>query len=202
MPIHSSWNPIFEEYNINIESNNMYPNKENIYRVFEMDIKDIKILLLGQDPYHNVNQADGFCFSVPIGVKIPPSLKNIFKEIQIEFPERHYNYTHGNLESWFYREKIFLLNSALTVEHNKPGSHMKYWENMTNAVISLVSKINTECIFVLLGRYAKSKEKYIQNKNNIITGVHPSPLSAHNGFFNSNIFKMIENKSGHIDWSN
>jgi uracil-DNA glycosylase len=202
MPIHSSWNPIFEEYKINIESNNMYPNKENIYRVFEMDIKDIKILLLGQDPYHNVNQADGFCFSVPIGVKIPPSLKNIFKEIQIEFPERHYNYTHGNLESWFYREKIFLLNSALTVEHNKPGSHMKYWENMTNAVISLVSKINTECIFVLLGRYAKSKEKYIQNKNNIITGVHPSPLSAHNGFFNSNIFKTIEDKTGPIDWTN
>jgi uracil-DNA glycosylase len=198
---HSSWKPLFDNYSIDIKKDGViYPDEKDIYRVFEMDIKEIKILLLGQDPYHQPNQAHGLSFSVPKSSKIPPSLKNIFKEIKNEFPERNYEFTHGNLEKWFYREKIFLLNSALTVEKGKPTSHLKHWEKFTDKVIEIISKNNDECVFVLLGNYAKSKEKYITNKDKIITGFHPSPLSAYHGFFNSNIFTKIEQKVGKVNW--
>jgi uracil-DNA glycosylase len=200
---HKSWKTIFDKHNINFVANeNIYPKENDIYRVFEMDIMDIKILLLGQDPYHQPNQAHGLSFSVPNTIKIPPSLRNIFKEISNEYPKRKYNFTHGNLEKWFYREKIFLLNSALTVEYNKPSSHLKIWENFTDSVIEEISKKNKNCVFVLLGNYAKSKEKFITNKSYIITCSHPSPLSAYRGFFGSNIFLKIEEKVGIIDWSN
>jgi uracil-DNA glycosylase len=198
---HSSWKPLFDNYSIDIKKDGViYPDEKDIYRVFEMDIKEIKILLLGQDPYHQPNQAHGLSFSVPKSSKIPPSLKNIFKEIKSEFPERNYEFTHGNLEKWFYREKIFLLNSALTVEKGKPACHLKHWEKFTDRVIEMISKNNDECVFVLLGNYAKSKEKYITNKDKIITGFHPSPLSAYHGFFNSNIFTKIEQKVGKVNW--
>ena len=168
-----------------------------------MDVTKIKVVLLGQDPYHGQNQAHGLSFSVPTGVKIPPSLRNIFKELQNEFPERNYNFVSGNLEQWFYREKIFLLNASLTVVEGKAGSHMKQWELFTNSVIEFISAQNPMCIFLLLGNFAKAKEKYILNKERIINGVHPSPLSAHNGFFNSNIFiKVEELLNEKIDWSN
>jgi uracil-DNA glycosylase len=168
-----------------------------------MDVTKIKIVLLGQDPYHGQGQAHGLSFSVPTSVKIPPSLRNIFKELQNEFPERNYNFVSGNLEQWFYREKIFLLNASLTVVEGKAGSHMKQWETFTNSVIEFISAQNPMCIFLLLGNFAKAKEKYILNKERIINGVHPSPLSAHNGFFNSNIFIKVEELLGtNIDWSN
>jgi uracil-DNA glycosylase len=167
-----------------------------------MDVNEIKILLLGQDPYHGPNQACGLSFSVNDGMKIPPSLKNIYKELQNEFPDRNYLFKSGNLERWFKEEKIFLLNSSLSVIEHKPASHMKFWENFTNDVIKYVSEKNKNCIFVLLGNFAKSKQVYIQNENNIITGVHPSPLSANKGFFGSNIFKFIELKLNmQINWN-
>ena len=168
-----------------------------------MDVREIKVVLLGQDPYHGQGQAHGLSFSVPTGVKIPPSLRNIYKELQNEFPERNYNFVSGNLEQWFYREKIFLLNASLTVVKGTPGSHMKLWETFTNNVIEFISAQNPTCVFLLLGNFAKAKETYILNKERIIKGVHPSPLSAHNGFFNSNLFIKVEellNKK--IDWSN
>jgi uracil-DNA glycosylase len=205
--IHNSWNELFEKYNFNLDElynsvEPVYPIKEQIFRVFEMDINEIKILLLGQDPYHGSNQANGLSFSVNDDMKIPPSLKNIYKELQNEFPERNYIFKSGNLERWFKEEKIFLLNASLSVIEHKPASHMKFWENFTNDVIKYVSEKNKNCIFVLLGNFAKSKQVYIQNVNNIITGVHPSPLSAHNGFFGSNIFKWIETKlNTQINWN-
>ena len=213
--IHESWKPLFDEYinDINLDkiyntTDIIYPPKEKVFKVFEMDVKDIKVLLLGQDPYHNPNQANGLSFSVETGVKVPPSLKNIFKELKNEFPDRNYDFTsdNGNLERWFYEEKIFLLNASLSVIHNKPASHMKLWENFTNNVIKYISDNNDKCIFLLLGNYAKSKEKFIgnnnNNKNNIVNGVHPSPLSANNGFFNSKIFIKVEEKLGSkINWS-
>ena len=131
--IHKSWIPVFEDYEFDLdlldkpkqksksEKNKdqeneydvdiIYPPKDLIFKVFEMDVKDIKVVLLGQDPYHNPNQANGLSFSVPEGVPVPPSLKNIYKELMIEFPSRNYVFNTGNLERWFCEEKIFLLKS-------------------------------------------------------------------------------------------
>ena len=207
--MHISWKPLFEQYNfddidqIYNEQNDVYPKKEHLFRVFEMDVRGIKVLLLGQDPYHGPGQAHGLSFSVPNGEKIPPSLRNIFKELQFEFPERNYKFNSGNLEPWFYREKIFLLNAALCVIKGKPGSMMAVWEDFTNDVIKFVSEQNDKCIFLLLGNFAKAKETFIQNKERILIGIHPSPLSASKGFFGSNIFKHVENKLGQqINWEN
>lgn len=205
--IHKSWNKLFDKYNFDLDNlynsdNVIYPNKDQVFRVFKMDVSEIKILLLGQDPYHNPKQANGLSFSVNDNIKIPPSLKNIYKEIQNEFPERNYIFTSGNLERWFKEEKIFLLNASLTVIKNKPSSQMSIWKKFTNDVIEYISHNNDKCIFVLLGNFAKSKDNYISNKNNIIYGVHPSPLSANKGFFDSNIFKLIEEKlDSQINWN-
>ena len=213
--VHPSWMPIFEK-NIELLNNNIldikdtiknditniYPPKEYIFKVFEIDIMDIKIVLLGQDPYHGIGQAHGLAFSVNKNAKIPPSLKNIFKEIQNEYPDKKYIFTHGNLERWFYEEKIFLLNSSLTVADSKPGSYMKNWQKFTDDIIQYISDNNKNCLFVLLGNFAKDKAKFIENKNMIIYGVHPSPLSANRGFFGSNIFREIDNKIGYeINWN-
>ena len=205
--IHESWKPLFDKYNFNLEDlynsgDVVYPKQEYVFKVFEMDVKDIKVLLLGQDPYHNPDQANGLSFSVQPDIKIPPSLLNIYKELRIEFPERNYTWFSGNLERWFYKEKIFLLNASLTVVKNNPGSHMDIWKDFTNDVIKYINDNNNKCIFLLLGKFAKTKEIFITNKENIVTGVHPSPLSAHNGFFGSNVFKLVEEKLGHeIDWN-
>ena len=205
--IHESWNTLFSKYDFNLDEiydagDIIYPSRENVFKVFEMDIKKIRVLLLGQDPYHNPDQANGLSFSVNTGIKIPPSLKNIYKEIQHEFPERNYVFQSGNLERWFKEQGIFLLNASLTVVKNNPASHMKLWEKFTNDVIKYISENNNDCIFVLLGNFAKTKDIYILNKNNIITGVHPSPLSANKGFFGSNIFRSIEEKlNTQIDWN-
>jgi uracil-DNA glycosylase len=208
--IHISWNPLFSKYNFDLDkiynqTDIVYPPRENIFKVFEMGVKDIRVLLLGQDPYHNPNQANGLSFSVNDDIVIPPSLRNIYKEIQQTFPERNYTFKTGNLERWFKEEKIFLLNASLSVIHNKPASHMAIWTDFTNDVIKYISEQNNTCIFVLLGNFAKSKAQFISNsnKNNIIVGVHPSPLSASRGFFGSNIFKTIEDKLGaEICWLN
>lgn len=206
--IHNSWNPLFEKYEFDLEElykppDIVYPPKECIFKVFEMDVKDIKVLLLGQDPYHNEGQAHGLSFSVPGGIKIPPSLKNIYKELKFEFPERNYEFSSGNLERWFYEEKIFLLNAALSVIKNKPSSQMSIWEEFTNDVIHFISANNKKCVFLLLGNFAKSKEKFILDKGRIVSCVHPSPFSANNGFFHSDVFKIVETKLGKsINWLN
>ena len=203
--IHDSWKNLFNQYPINIdeiyEIGEVYPPKELVFRIFQMDVKDIRICLVGQDCYHGPNQAHGLSFSVPYGEKIPPSLKNIFKELKLEFPERNYNFTTGNLEQWFIREKIFLLNSSLTVQRGKAGSHMKKWEKFTDEVIKFISEQNDKCVFLLLGNYAKSKQTFIKYKSNIVTEVHPSPLAR--GFVGSNVFKRVETALGNeVNWTN
>ena len=191
-----SWNDSWDTL-----KDNFYPPKDCIFRVFEMDPKEIKIVLLGQDPYHGPGQAHGLSFSVPDGQVIPASLKNIFKELVLEFPERNYKFTSGNLERWFYEEKIFLLNSALTVEHGKPGSHLKLWSCFTDDIIRYLNK-NSNCIFLFMGNYAKKKVKLV-DEHRFVTCVHPSPLSANRGFFNSGIFKKTEALLGqNINWQN
>lgn len=202
--IHKSWMPIFDKYEFDLESiyeeGEVYPPKPFVFRVFQKDVKDIKILLLGQDPYHSPGQAHGLSFSVPDGEKIPPSLKNIYKELKMNFPERNYQFETGNLEQWFNREHIFLLNSSLTVKKGQAGSDMDIWEEFTNNVIQFVSEQNEQCVFLLLGNYAKSKSKFIKNKSKIVAEVHPSPLAR--GFIGSNVFTRVEQVLGkEVNWS-
>jgi uracil-DNA glycosylase len=210
--IDSSWNLLFEDYRIDLDliyedKKQIFPsNKKDVLKIFKMNVDDIKIIFLGQDPYYkNEFQAHGLSFSVPKDTKIPPSLKNIFKELQLEFPERKYNFKHGNLMKWFENEKIFLLNCSLTVEKSKPGSHMNIWKEFTDDVIRFINKKNKNCVYVFLGNTAQNKINLIDKEQHsyIITGVHPSPLSARRGFFNSNIFKNIEKILGYkIHWQN
>jgi len=150
-----------------------------------------------------VPQAHGLSFSVMKShKKIPPSLKNIYKEIQNEYPDKNYIFEHGNLERWFNEEKIFLLNSALTVIEGNPGSLIKKWSKITDEIIEFISENNKNCLFLLLGNYAKEKAKFISDKDRIIYGVHPSPLSANRGFFGSNIFKKLDEKLNYnINWN-
>ena len=209
--IHQSWKPLFDEYSFNIDiiykDSEVFPkNKEDIFKVFKIDVKDIKIVFLGQDCYHNnEKQANGLAFSVSKGVTIPPSLRNIFKELSIEFPERNYIFSNGDLSSWFENEKIFLLNCSLTVQKSKPGSHMEIWKEFTDDVIKFINKNNKNCIYILLGKYSENKKILIDRNEhkNIIFAAHPSPFSAHRGFFGTNIFKKAEeilNKK--INWQN
>ena len=161
----------------------IYPTGSQIFNAFNLTpFSDVKVVILGQDPYHGEGQAHGICFSVPDGVKPPPSLQNIFKEINsdlgIEIP------LSGNLERWA-RQGVFLLNSLLTVRANQPASHHKKgWEQFTDKVIETISKEKTGVVFLLWGRYAQDKESLIDHsKHFILKAAHPSPFSAYNGFF-------------------
>ena len=183
----------------------IYPPGRRIFSSFNFCPFDkVKVVIIGQDPYHGINQANGLCFSVNKEVKIPPSLFNIFKELKydigIDIPK------DGNLERWAI-QGVLLLNSILTVRKNCPGSHSnKGWENFTDEVISILSKNKNNLVFLLWGNYAKSKLKIIdQNNHFILTSSHPSPFSANNGFFNSFHFSQTnsylkKNKIKEIKW--
>jgi uracil-DNA glycosylase len=218
--IHSSWFPLFTKWEQHLDSIladiysassklKIYPPNSNVFIAFTIPVTEIKLVLLGQDCYHGEGQAMGLAFSTPKGIKIPPSLVNIFKELTIEFPERNYTFTTGDLTPWTTQEGIFLINAALTVRQSAPLSHIKKWETFTDDVIRFTLEKNPRCVFLLLGNYAKEKAKIIlQDKygseKRIIRGVHPSPLSAHNGFFNSGIFQKVEILLGgtQINWQN
>lgn len=161
----------------------IFPEETLIFNAFnQTSFKDIHVVILGQDPYHGANQAHGLSFSVPDGIKIPPSLKNIFKElgsdIGKEIPKS------GNLIHWA-KQGVLLLNASLTVEENKPMSHSKIgWNLFTDAVIKKISQEKTNVIFILWGKFAQEKEKLIDpEKHFILKAAHPSPLSAYNGFW-------------------
>ncbi len=166
----------------------IFPRAENIFNAFHYTAyKDLKVLILGQDPYHNVGQAHGLAFSVKNGVKIPPSLQNIYKELNSDLGITIAN--TGYLKSWA-DEGIMLLNTTLTVRAHQPMSHAKIgWEIFTNAVIEKISEKKEPVVYILWGNHAKARKKFINNKNHlIIEGVHPSPLSANKGFFGSKPF--------------
>lgn len=208
--IHKSWEPLFEQYSFDIEDiyneeEPVFPKeKDDIFKVFRMPVTDIRVVLLGQDCYHNNSkQAHGLAFSVPSGTTPPPSLKNIFKELNLEFKDRGYDFKHGNLTKWFEKEKIFLLNCSLTVKKGTPGSHMEIWKEFTDDVIKFIDENNNKCVYILLGKFAQKKKELIENKENVLMGVHPSPLSCYNGFFGCNIFKKAEEKiCSKINWQN
>ncbi len=171
-----------------------YPQGDKIFNAFNLTpLNNVKVVILGQDPYHGPNQAHGLCFSVPQSVKPPPSLVNIFKELESDTGKKR-NYHNGNLEHWA-RQGVFLLNTTLTVEKSKPLSHRDYgWSEFTDRVISLISNKLENIVFILSGSFAQSKKQLIDsNKHLILTAPHPSPLSAHRGFFGSRPFSKTNN---------
>ncbi len=168
----------------------VYPPSQLIFNAFNLTPFDkVKVVILGQDPYHNVGQAHGLAFSVPNGIMPPPSLKNIFKELQsdIGMPIP----TNGNLESWA-REGVLLLNSCLTVRANNPASHQGIgWQRFTDAAINALSEKKEHIVFLLWGNYAIAKEKLIDTRKHLVLKtVHPSPLSANRGFFGCKHFSQ------------
>lgn len=169
----------------------IYPPGSLIFNAFNSTPFDkVRVVILGQDPYHGVGQAHGLCFSVQYGIKPPPSLMNIYKELKedvgIEIPN------HGNLQHWT-AQGVFLLNAILTVEANKPASHQKRgWEEFTNAVIQKLSKEREGLIFLLWGNFAQQKSNLIdERKHTILQAPHPSPFSAHSGFFGCKHFSKV-----------
>lgn len=214
----NSWNEILEEefekgYFMNLlefvdaeyEKYTVYPPKELIFSAFEIThFDDVKVVILGQDPYHGPNQADGLCFSVMEGVKKPPSLINIFKELNddlgVPIPKS------GNLMKWA-KQGVLMLNSTLTVRDGEPGKHQnRGWEKFTDAVIQKLSDHKDNLVFILWGSYAQKKGKIIDaSRHRVLKAVHPSPRSVYRGFYGSKPFsktnkflKSIGEKP--IDW--
>ncbi len=183
----------------------IYPRENEVFNAFRYtDFDDLKVVILGQDPYHGPNQAEGLSFSVSNSVLKPPSLKNIFKELEndlgISFPESN------SLKPWA-KQGVLLLNAVLTVEEHKPTSHKdKGWETFTDDIIKIVNKKEEPVVFILWGAYARNKKALITNPHHyIIESAHPSPFSARNGFFGSKPFSKTNNflKSKglkEIDW--
>ena len=186
------------------ENMTIFPPTSMIFRALELvDFHEAKVLILGQDPYHDLGQANGLSFSVNKEIMIPPSLRNIFLELKddlnIPIPQ------HGDLTFWA-QQKILLLNSVLTVEHGKPNSHKELgWDKLTDQIISKLSK-RGNMIFVLWGKIAQSKLQLINKKTNkVLSAPHPSPLSAYRGFFGCRHFSkinkiLIESGLSKINW--
>ena len=215
--MHESWKPIlqaefdqpyFKELSAFLheayEKKTIYPPKQQVFSAFTTDLNDIKVVIIGQDPYHGPRQANGLAFSVHKDVQIPPSLVNIFKEIHDDvgspIPD------NGDLTRWA-KQGVMLLNNTLTVEAHLAGSHRgKGWETFTEHIIKYLNDTRPHLVFILWGRDARSKKAMIdQTKHFIIESAHPSPLSAYNGFFGSKPFsrcnaKLTEWQLAPIKW--
>lgn len=183
-----------------------YPPGSKLFRAFdECPFNKLKVVIIGQDPYHGENQANGLCFSVDDGVEKPPSLKNIFKELNTSFTKNER--TNSDLSDWS-NQGVLLLNSILSVRRKFPGSHRHIgWEEFTENIIKIISKEKMNLVFMLWGNYAKNKEKFIHDNNHLVLkSGHPSPLSANKGFwFGNNHFKkcndfLIANDLETIKW--
>lgn len=192
---------LVQEYKIQT----IYPHMNNIFNALKYtDYKDVKVVILGQDPYHQPNQAHGLCFSVLKGVNPPPSLQNMYKEIHAE-----YGYPipqHGELTYWA-EQGVLMMNTVLTVRESQPNSHKGMgWEIFTDNVISLLNLRPEPMVFLLWGANARAKKKLITNPNHLVLeSAHPSPLSAYNGFFGNGHFKkandFLKSKGmAEIDW--
>ncbi|HSX76246.1 MAG TPA: uracil-DNA glycosylase [Shinella sp.] len=187
------------------EGRRIFPKGAEYFRALDLTpLEDVRVVILGQDPYHGEGQAHGLCFSVQPGVRIPPSLVNIYKEMQEDLgiaPARH-----GFLEHWA-RQGVLLLNSVLTVEMGRAASHQgRGWERFTDAVIRAVNEQEKPVVFILWGSYAQKKAAFVDRERHLVLrSAHPSPLSAHNGFFGSRPFSKANaflEKHGRkpIDW--
>lgn len=180
------------------------PGGEWFHALEATPLEEVRVVILGQDPYHGPGQAHGLCFSVRPGVRIPPSLVNIYKELQSDLGIPPAN--HGNLEAWA-KQGVLLLNAVLTVEAHRAASHQgKGWERFTDAVIRLVAERDRPAVFILWGSYAQRKASFVDTRRHLVLkSPHPSPLSAHNGFFGSKPFSktnrfLEEHGMAPIDW--
>jgi uracil-DNA glycosylase len=205
--IHDSWKkalevefekPYFSELTEKVKreylSQSVFPDPQNIFRAFDLvPFEDVKVVILGQDPYHTPGVADGLAFSTLPANKVPPSLQNIYKEIISEFGITAYPHLKNpDLTRWA-TQGVFLLNNTLTVESGKANSHAKFgWDVFTDTVISTLSNERKNLVFMLWGNFARGKKSLISNINNhlILESPHPSPFSAHNGFFGNNHFRL------------
>jgi len=217
--ITSSWKNILEiefekeyfkkiEEFVENEKNNgktIYPKDENVFSLFNLvNFEDVRVVILGQDPYHGKNQAHGLSFSVPVGEKVPPSLKNIYKELNSDLNLNIPN--NGFLKNWT-KQGVFLMNAIMTVNAKEPASHKKAgWENFTDKIIQILSDKRENIVFMLWGNFAKKKKDLIdESKHLILTSAHPSPFSAYNGFFGNKHFSkankyLLGNTKGEINW--
>jgi uracil-DNA glycosylase len=183
----------------------IYPEGKNIFQAMNLlPFEDVKVVIIGQDPYHGPGQSHGLCFSVMPGVAIPPSLQNIFKEIETDLGITPAS--HGYLRSWA-EQGVLLLNSVLTVERNRSGSHQgKGWERFTDAIIHRLNSEHSGLVFFLWGSYAQKKGAIIDSRRHLVLeSVHPSPLSAHRGFFGNQHFSkanayLREQKKSPVSW--
>ncbi|MCR5483360.1 MAG: uracil-DNA glycosylase [Bacilli bacterium] len=193
-------NKVNEEYN----SKTIYPSKENLFNALKLtSYKDTKVVIVGQDPYHGEGEAMGLSFSVNDGIKLPPSLKNIYKEL---FEDLGITRLSGDLTDWS-NQGVLLLNSTLTVIKDTPGSHAKLgWDKFTDEIIKKVNEKDIPVVFILWGNFAKTKRDLITNdKHLIIESPHPSPFSARTGFFGSKPFSktnefLKKNNIDKIEW--
>lgn len=196
------YNKIMEEYDIKT----IYPPKDYIFNALKLtNYENTKVVIVGQDPYHGENQAHGLSFSVQKGIKLPPSLQNIYKELETDLGIKPR--LDGDLTGWA-KQGVLLLNAVLTVEKDKAGSHRNWgWELLTDYIIKVLNKKDSPIVFILWGNFAKEKAKLITNpKHFIIISPHPSPFSAYSGFFGSKPFSktnnyLIKNNLEPIDWS-
>ncbi|MGO1243601.1 MAG: uracil-DNA glycosylase [Sphingobacterium sp.] len=202
---HSSWDPVLapllrQDYMrrlanfLSLERTQglVFPPRKLVFNAFEQTpLTKVKVVILGQDPYHDHGQAHGMAFSVPLGVKFPPSLRNIFKELTQEVPDFHYPLS-GDLSKWA-RQGVLLLNATLTVRGHQAGSHQNQgWEDFTDAVIREISVRLEHVVFVLWGNYAQKKNALIDTeKHLVLKSAHPSPLSCYRGFFGCGHFLQV-----------
>ena len=215
--MHESWKPFLEaefekpyfkelsEFLHNeYETKTIFPRKGLVFRAFATDLNEVKVVILGQDPYHTPGAAEGLAFSVPNSQPIPPSLINIYKEIDADIG--HHNNPAGSLKNW-QDQGVLLLNTVLTVEAHKAGSHRgKGWEIFTTATIEYLNQVRPHLVFILWGRDARNKKPLIDaSKHLILESPHPSPLSAHAGFFGNHHFSkcnefLREHGMKEIEW--
>lgn len=195
------YNMILSEYN----KKTIFPPQDYIFNALKLtSYENTKVVIVGQDPYHGVNQANGLSFSVQKGIKLPPSLQNIYKELENDLGIKPKS--HGDLTNWA-KQGVLMLNAVLTVEKDKAASHRNLgWEPFTDYIIKLLNKKEKPVVFILWGNFAKEKVKFINNpKHFIITSPHPSPFSAYSGFFGSKPFSktnefLKKNNLKEINW--
>lgn len=195
---------LLKNVNVLYEEKVIFPPKEDVFNAFRLSYKDVKVVILGQDPYHGIGEAHGFAFST-LNTKLPPSLKNIYKELYDDLGIQK-DYSNGNLFPWV-KQGVMLLNTGLTVEKDKPNSHKDLgWHTFTDTVIQKLNEREDPIVFILWGNNARAKKQYITNKRHlVIESAHPSPFSARNGFFGSKPFSktnefLEKNGKSKIRW--
>lgn len=202
----SDLDAIVEKIDNEALSKTIFPSPNDVFKVFETRPEDIKVVILGQDPYYNIGQANGLAFSVNDNVATPRSLKNIFKELESDIKLVR---TNPNLTDW-HEQGVFLLNTALTVPEKEPNAHKKLWKNFTDDLLIYLTKVNPDILYIIWGGNAKEHgqriEQELNRNDNILYSSHPSPLSARHSFFGSKPFSWANSQLKHqgkapIDWA-